>query len=112
MKANKKPKTLRSVLPTETAAPVSASPALVSMAPESASVTTTQPDAAVDANLPPDVVVLPPKAPESVLTRQAESPAATAQPVKENVVAAPQRTSGAGWFIPPQRPSQFGVKKG
>jgi len=51
----------------------------------------------------------------AIMESASESPAAAPevkpQPAPEVVVAAPQRTSGAGWFIPPQGPSGFGVKK-
>lgn len=104
----KKPKLSRSSLPTQSREAAGNTPtaAIEQEVPLPISAIETAPEPAQQADTKP--VGEPSKTTQAA----SEAPAAAKpQPTKENTVAAPQRTSGAGWFIPPQRPSQFGLKK-
>lgn len=91
------------------------------IAPGSSRETTDLSETAGGANLPPDVVVWPEKTTGSqtlIEVRPAASSATLEQraaaeaKVPQIVNQEPARRGGAGWFIPPQKPSGFGVKKG
>lgn len=103
----KKPKLSRSSLPTQSREPAGNTPtaAIEQEVPLPISAIETAPEPAQQADTKP--------VGELSKTAQAEpeaTEAAKPQPVKQNAVATPQRTSGAGWFIPPQRNSVFGTK--
>ena len=100
----KKPKILRSQLPTSTETASVAAVQPPAAEPQAQPVMTTA-SAVGGSNSEPD------KAPEAVSKSPEAAPEVKPQPAPKVVVAAPQRTSGAGWFIPPQGPSGFGVKK-
>jgi hypothetical protein len=103
----KKTKLSRSSLPTQSREPAGNTPtaAIEQEVPLPISAIETAPEPAQQADKKP-VGELSETAQEASATPAAAKP----QPQQTNAVATPQRTSGAGWFIPPQRNSVFGTK--